>query len=187
MESAVLRMPRAPLLAVAVVLGLGACAPAADPSPSPTTSSAVAAPASHVDPSRSSYGLTLRMPVSGVLVRDVTSNFGAPRGARMHEGIDIFAVEGTAVHSAGPGRVYFVGRTPAGGWTVWIEDRQFDMWYTHLSALSPDLRKGQRVTTATLLGWVGSTGNAVGGPPHLHFEVHADGVPFDPLPRMSDR
>lgn len=187
MDLVVVRMPSAWPVAVAVVLALSACAPAADPNPSPTTASIIAAPEWHTGASPSRFETILWMPVSGVHVHGLTSNFGAPRGDRIHEGIDIFAAEGTAVHSAGPGRISFVGQTRAGGWTVWIEDRQYDMWYTHLFAVSPDLRKGQHVTTETLLGWVGSTGNAVGGPPHLHFEVHADGVPFDPLPLLADR
>jgi murein DD-endopeptidase MepM/ murein hydrolase activator NlpD len=33
------------------------------------------------------------------------------------------------------------------------------------------LRVGQRVAVGTVLGYVGDTGNATGGPAHLHFEI----------------
>ena len=60
----------------------------------------------------------------------------------------------------------------------------------HLQALGAELRGlavGDYVTPETLLGYVGTTGNAAGASPHLHFGVYtADGV-VDPLPLLADR
>ncbi|HVQ38821.1 MAG TPA: M23 family metallopeptidase, partial [Pyrinomonadaceae bacterium] len=47
--------------------------------------------------------------------------------------------------------------------------------------------EGDYVTRQTVLGYVGTTGNAAGTPPHLHFGVYAPGGPVDPLPLLSDR
>ena len=127
------------------------------------------------------------MPVTGVRVRDVVGNFGAPRGRRIHEGLDIMAPEGTEVYAAAAGTVAFAGRTALGGWTVQIEGDTRTFWYTHLQSIAPDLAEGVRVTPATLIGRVGRSGNAAGGPPHLHFEIVTAKGPVDPLPLLRDR
>ena len=45
-------------------------------------------------------------------------------------------------------------------------------YYAHLDCYAPNLYEGDRVTTRTVLGYVGTTGNAAGTPPHLHFGVY---------------
>ncbi len=137
----------------------------------------------------------LLMPVEGVRVADVRDSWHAPRGGgRLHEGQDIFAPRGTPVRSAAPGFVYRIDDLSLGGLSVTVIGNGFErFFYTHLDAVPAALREGQRVTTDTLLGFVGSSGNAAGTPPHLHFGVYG-GDPFacewralDPLPRLADR
>ena len=53
--------------------------------------------------------------------------------------------------------------------------------YAHLSRV--DVQVGQDVRTGTLVGRVGSTGDATG--PHLHFEVRVRGAAVDPLPALG--
>lgn len=127
------------------------------------------------------------MPIQGVRVDELQSNFGAARGARIHEGIDIMAPRGAPVRSATNGEVQFAGSTSLGGWTVWVRSTEIDLWYAHLDGIAPNVIEGARVTSETLVGWVGNTGNAVGGPPHLHFEVVTRAGPVDPLPLLRDR
>jgi murein DD-endopeptidase MepM/ murein hydrolase activator NlpD len=50
-------------------------------------------------------------------------------------------------------------------------------YYAHLSAFAEALQEGQYVTTDTLLGYVGNTGNAESTPPHLHLGVY--GGPYE--------
>jgi len=117
-----------------------------------------------------------RWPVDG----PVTSMFGAPRahGRRAHTGIDIAAPPGTPVLAARAGRVTFAGRKGSYGRLVVLDHgRGFASWYAHLSRIT--VRPGQHVETGTVLGRVGTSGNANG--PHLHFEIRRRGRPLDPL------
>lgn len=138
---------------------------------------------------------TLLMPVDGVRVAQVVDTWQAPRGGgRLHDGQDVFAPRGTPVRAAAPGFVYRIDDLSLGGLTVTIVADGFERhFYTHFDAVPDDLLEGQFVTTDTVIGFVGTTGNAVGTPPHLHFGVYG-GDPWacewratDPLPRMVDR
>jgi peptidoglycan LD-endopeptidase LytH len=60
-------------------------------------------------------------------------------------------------------------------------------YYAHLEAYAPGLAVGDPVTPATLLGYVGTSGNARGTPPHLHFGVYTLSGPVNPLPLLQDR
>lgn len=131
----------------------------------------------------------LAMPVQDVSKRHVADTWHAPRGTdRVHEGQDIFAPKGTPVLSATPGLVYNIGENNLGGQTVSVIGRGGRVYYyAHLDAYSPTLKEGDYVTTKTILGYVGTTGNAKGTPPHLHFGVYATGGAINPLPLLSDR
>lgn len=134
------------------------------------------------------------MPVQGVRVRQVADTFGAPRGGRRHEGQDIFAAKGTPVYSATEGYVWRIGNGQLGGLYVFVAgpgERRY--YYAHLDRYAQNLKEGQKVTTRTVLGYVGNTGNARTTPAHLHFGVYAgsrwtcDYQVINPLPLMVDR
>ena len=131
----------------------------------------------------------LAMPVSGVRVRQVADTWGAPRdGGGAHAGQDIFARRGTPVYSATEGYVLRVGESPRGGKTVFVlgaGGRRY--YYAHLDAHAEGLAAGDHVTPDSLLGYVGTTGNAQGTPPHLHFGVYTAAGAINPLPLLTDR
>jgi murein DD-endopeptidase MepM/ murein hydrolase activator NlpD len=131
----------------------------------------------------------LAMPVDGVRVEQMGDSWHAPRsGGRPHEGQDIFAPRGTRVRSATEGYVVRVGESPLGGNTVWVTGaggRSY--YYAHLDSFAPGLAVGDYVTADSVLGFVGTTGNAAGGAPHLHFGVYTPGGVLDPLPLLADR
>jgi len=126
----------------------------------------------------------LPVPVQGVRARQIADTFGAPRGSdRTHQGVDIFAKRGTPIVSATRGIVVSIRDGGLGGKQVWVlgpgRERHY---YAHLDDWATDLSDGQVVQPGDVLGFVGTTGNARGTPPHLHYGVYgADGA-YDPLP-----
>lgn len=113
----------------------------------------------------------------------LTSYFG-PRNLGMgtssfHRGIDIAAPTGTPVGAARSGTVVFAGWSTAGyGNLVRIRHVDgFETWYGHFSSIAVSV--GQQVSQGQTIGRVGSTGLSTG--PHLHLEVHDNGVAIDPF------
>ena len=131
----------------------------------------------------------LSLPVEGIRLKQIKNSWHAPRsGGRLHEGQDIFAKHGTAVYSATKGYVVRIGESPLGGNTVFVlgaGGRSY--YYAHLDSYAPHLAVGDYVTPETVLGYVGTTGNAAGTPPHLHFGVYTPEGAVDPLPLLVER
>ncbi len=132
---------------------------------------------------------TLAMPVQDVSKTQIANTWQAPRGTdRLHQGQDIFAPRGTPILSATEGYIMRIGENTLGGQTVSVAGAGGRIYYyAHLEAYAPQIAEGDYVTTRTVLGYVGTTGNAAGTPPHLHFGVYAPGGAVNPLPLLTDR
>lgn len=110
--------------------------------------------------------------------------WGAARdGGRTHQGTDIFAAQGTPVVAVDPGQARKAD-DPKGGQVIYlyaVDGTRY--YYAHLSGYAGDFPRAVRA--GELLGYVGTTGNAQGTSPHLHFEIHPGGMgavnPFDAL------
>jgi murein DD-endopeptidase MepM/ murein hydrolase activator NlpD len=117
-----------------------------------------------------------RFPIAGIA--SYSHDWWYPRfgpGWRLHQGTDIFAAHGTPVRSPVDGKVR-VTNGGLGGLSVYVIQPDGTYWYlTHLAGTAEGLATGATVTTGQIVGFVGATGNAAGGPPHLHFEVHPGG------------
>lgn len=91
----------------------------------------------------------------------------------LHHGTDIFADFGTPIVASGPGTLVAMGRGPVGGLAIWVaQDDGNSLYYAHLQKFADGLQSGQRVDKGTILGEVGDSGNAEGGAPHLHLQIH---------------
>jgi murein DD-endopeptidase MepM/ murein hydrolase activator NlpD len=103
-------------------------------------------------------------------------SFGAFRSdvaGNWHHGDDIFAELGAPILACADGIVFSVGWNNVGGNRLWLRDQQGnEFYYAHLSAFTPLAGNGRLVKAGEVLGFVGNTGDALGTPPHLHFEVH---------------
>ncbi len=115
-----------------------------------------------------------------------TRDFGNPRRGppvHTHQGTDIFAAKGTLVYAVADGVVTY---SDGGLGGIGINLKTADgtrYYYAHLDSRS--VANGATVKAGDVIGAVGDTGNAQGGPPHLHFEVHPQGGaavdPYDDL------
>ena len=120
------------------------------------------------------------MPTSGWL----TSAFSAMRQhpvlhlSRPHEGIDVTAPMGTPIEAPAAGTVLSVGWESGYGNTVEL-DHGYGIRTRFAHASKILVRRGQRVARGESIAEVGNTGLATG--PHLHYEVHVNGRPVDPL------
>jgi hypothetical protein len=170
-------------------------APATEPSV-PIEPSAPMEPA----PTRPSCRYVRRIEFPVVANGVFLSSFGVPRegGARWHHGVDIAAPTMTPVVAAADGEVSSINSNPDN--CCWVAIKHTDGWtsmYVHLTndtpgtddgawvGIRPDLQEGDAVTAGELIGWVGDSGNAEPGEPHLHFELRTpSGEPIDPYPSL---
>lgn len=95
-----------------------------------------------------------------------------------HPGLDLSTEMGTPLYAAGDGVVTSTG---SGIWAYGkvVTVDHGDGWqtmYAHMSRV--DVKVGDYVSQASVIGAVGSTGNSTG--PHVHFELHRNGLPVNP-------
>jgi peptidoglycan LD-endopeptidase LytH len=128
------------------------------------------------------------VPVHGVLLRDIADTWGEARSlGREHEGVDIFAPRGTPVYAATPGYVVRTGENALGGTVVFtVGPSGIRYYYAHLESIAEGIEFGTQVTTDTVLGFVGNSGNASATPPHLHFGIYDNGA-HNPYPFLRER
>ena len=135
-------------------------------------------------------GPSLAFPVERSWPGGVISRYGDARagGRRRHQGIDIAAPRGTPALAATEGRVTSAGTNPLGGNVVWVFDpaRRLHLYYAHLDRHA--VSAGERVEAGDTVGLVGTSGNAEGTRPHLHFGIYGPGEgALDPHPFVVGR
>lgn len=123
----------------------------------------------------------MRTPISGA---KISSGFGTRKDpiqgyTTRHKGVDFRAPQGTPVMAAGDGKVLLASRSGGLGNCVKIShNKTYTTAYAHLSKFAKGVRPGKFVKQGMIIGYVGRTGRATG--PHLHFEVHKNGVHVNP-------
>ena len=152
------------------------------------------APAEYIAPREG-----LRLPVQGVTASQLTDTYAQMRGdgTRGHNAIDIMAPRGTPVLAVATGTLVKLFQSKNGGNTVYERspDGKAIYYYAHLDNYAPGLAEGTTVTPGQVLGFVGSSGDADPGVPHLHFAIMAlapgetwsQGRPINPYPLLGGR
>ena len=96
-------------------------------------------------------------------------------GGRLHHGLDMVAAEGTPLVAVENGRVYSLNWHYAGGIGLYLRGDSTDVYYyAHMAGYN--VTEGQRVGRGQVIGWVGTTGNAI--IPHLHLGYQPGGGPL---------
>jgi murein DD-endopeptidase MepM/ murein hydrolase activator NlpD len=124
----------------------------------------------------------LRTPVAAA---HITSGFGMRMHpilgyTKMHKGVDFGAPTGTPIFAAGAGTIEEIGFK--GGFGRYIKIRHsgnLETAYGHMSRFNAHLYRGAHVNQGEVIAYVGMSGRATG--PHLHYEVHVNGVQVNPL------
>lgn len=123
----------------------------------------------------------IRWPLAGVRT---VSDFFLARGGE-HQGVDFPAPGGTPVQAAVSGTVSVSSESYYGYGVGIVVDSVVNgtaitTVYGHMRYGSRRVVAGQHVQVGQVIGSVGDTGHSFGT--HLHFEVHRNGTPIDPLP-----
>ena len=101
--------------------------------------------------------------------------------------MDIFAEAGTPIFAATEGYVIKTGENRLGGTYVFtLGPGGVRYYYAHLSNVAPHIEIGSPVNPYTIIGYVGTTGNARTTPPHLHFGMYTNGAK-NPYPLLINR
>ena len=139
----------------------------------------------------------LLFPVKGVEPAKVRDTFDERRGLVKHEALDIMADKGTPVLAVDDGRVVKLFKSVPGGITLYQFDptQTYAYYYAHLDRYAPGLKEGANVKRGDVIGYVGNTGNASAGAPHLHFTIYRlgpdrkwwRGTPVNPYPYFAKR
>lgn len=112
-------------------------------------------------------------PVAGATYRDYNAKsfWYYPWGkSGTHKGVDIFAEEGTSVNSSTEGVVLYTGEINMGGKVVVILGPKWRIhYYAHLNSINTSILSVMSCNEK--IGTVGTTGNAVGKSPHLHYSI----------------
>jgi murein DD-endopeptidase MepM/ murein hydrolase activator NlpD len=108
----------------------------------------------------------------------IGQGWGAPRdgGRRRHHGIDLLAPAGTPLVAVADGRITRISNRDRGlgGISLRLTDHHGTGYYYAHNQRNL-VRLGQQVRAGQVIAQVGASGNARGGPPHLHFQLHPGG------------
>jgi murein DD-endopeptidase MepM/ murein hydrolase activator NlpD len=140
---------------------------------------------------------SILVPVLGIEPHELRDTYDEARsGGRIHRAIDILAPRGTPVVASVDGTIRKLFNSRAGGLTIYQFDEPEERvyYYAHLDRYADGLAEGSVVKQGTVLGYVGTTGNAPPGTPHLHFSIEDlpptrewwKGSPVNPYPILFE-
>lgn len=126
------------------------------------------------------------LPIGGA--QAFANTWGARRsGGRRHKGTDVMAPCGAPVVAVTDGVIGNLHNRGNAGIMAYLTASNGDVFfYAHLKSYAPGIQNGSRVTVGQKIGLNGNTGNARGGPCHVHFEWHkGGGGPVNPYPLLN--
>lgn len=107
-----------------------------------------------------------------------------PLAGTYHNGVDMPAPAGAAIHTVAPGTVIRVQRKGPGGLEILVQHDGFVGIYSHLGMVTPAIAEGQRnLSAGEKIGVVGHSGVTYGM--HVYFEILKNGHAVDPAPLLG--
>ncbi|WP_052713274.1 peptidoglycan DD-metalloendopeptidase family protein [Pseudoalteromonas rubra] len=131
---------------------------------------------------RPAQSFLLKTPLNGARL---SSKFGNRKHpilgyTRLHAGLDFGAPVGTPIFAAGNGTIKKAGWGGGFGNRVVIRHANgYETLYAHLNGFAKGMKPGTRVKQGEVIGYLGNTGLSQAR--HLHYEVHKNGKPINPL------
>jgi murein DD-endopeptidase MepM/ murein hydrolase activator NlpD len=132
----------------------------------------------------------IRLPIESIRSTDLRDSFNELHNGHRHGAIDLMAPRGTRVLAVTGGRIEKLFLSKAGGKTIYEFDDSgtYCYYYAHLDHYAAGLSERMHVSQGTIIGYVGSTGDASPDAPHLHFAIYRlnskavwwAGVPINP-------
>jgi murein DD-endopeptidase MepM/ murein hydrolase activator NlpD len=118
-------------------------------------------------------GRHLLLPVQGLRREELHDNFSEARAGHLHEALDIMAARNTPVLAVEDGRLTKLFASRQGGNTIYQLDPSatYTYYYAHLERYADGLQEGAQLRRGQVIGYVGTSGNAPPGSPHLHFAI----------------
>ncbi len=119
----------------------------------------------------------------------IGSGFGMRRhpimgGHKMHKGVDFRACKGTPIQAPADGIITQISSGRGFGKHIRMRHNGvYTTLYAHLDRFASDKKVGMKIKKGDIIGYVGKTGIASGE--HLHFEVHENGRPINPMRLIS--
>lgn len=116
-------------------------------------------------------------------------NTGIKGASKFHKGVDLgrdFSKSETTIHSVADGKVVKNYWNDYRGWVVVVEHNGFATLYQHLKEKTT-LQVGKTVKSGDVVGIMGDSSNKskLNIAMHLHFELHINGQPVDPMPYLE--
>ncbi|MFO7952071.1 MAG: peptidoglycan DD-metalloendopeptidase family protein [Bacillota bacterium] len=118
----------------------------------------------------------------------ITSGFGTrskpySEGYQFHSGVDIAGSHGSTIRATATGKITFSGyRGSMGNLLIIDHGDGYETYYAHLSDFA--VSKGAEVEKGQTIGYMGASGRTTGT--HLHYEVHYNGSPINPVHYMKE-
>jgi murein DD-endopeptidase MepM/ murein hydrolase activator NlpD len=115
----------------------------------------------------------LRIPLDGFDPERMKGSYYQGRGTGMHQASDMLSARNTPIHAVSDGLIAKLFTSRFGGTTIYQFDptRRYVFYYAHLQRYADGLAEGQTVKRGTVIGYVGTSGNAPPNTPHLHLSI----------------
>ena len=117
--------------------------------------------------------LKIGPPLDSLETKELHDSFNEIHHGHRHEAIDIMRPRGTPILAVTDGviRKLFISRN--GGLTIYEFDRAgvYCYYYAHLDHYADQIREGGAVARGEVIGYVGTTGDALPDAPQLHFAI----------------